>query len=82
LVAAGFPLDVASRLAAETTAERKDGGEFLCPMGVCVPAGDNAVESLVDSVLAENAEANDRTTHAERGDEPLWPLPSRRPRSG
>lgn len=61
LVAAGCPPDVASRLAAETTAERKDGGEFLCLLGACVPPGDNAVESLVDSVLADNAEANDGT---------------------
>jgi len=48
-------------------------------MGACVPPGENAVKSLVDSVLADNAEANDdRAAHGERDYEPLWPLPNRR----
>ncbi len=82
LVEAGCPPEVASRLAAETTAERQDGGTFICLMGACAPPGDKAVESLVENVLDDNAEANDRAARGKRGYESLWPLPDRNPRRG
>ncbi len=82
LVKAGCPAEVAHRLADDVTAELHDGSHLLCLLGHCVSPGQDAVDSLVENVVADNAEANDRTARGEPGYTPLWPLPDRRPRRG
>jgi len=82
LVEAGCPAAAAQRLADEVTAERHDGTDLLCLLGNGVTPGQDAAELLVENVVADNAEANDRTARGEPGYTPLWPLPDRRPRRG
>ncbi|MDP9444459.1 MAG: hypothetical protein M3P83_08990 [Actinomycetota bacterium] len=82
LVEAGCPAEVATRLADDVTVERQDGSKLLCLHGNCVAPGQDAVELLVENVVADNAEANDRMARGEPGYTPLWPLPNRRPRRG
>ena len=82
LVQAGCPAEVAQRLADDMTSERDDGRRLLCLLGNCASPGEGAVDSLVENVVADNAEANDRTARGEPGYPPLWPLPERRPRRG
>jgi hypothetical protein len=82
LLQAGCPAAVAWRLAEDVTAERHDGSYLLCLLGNCVTPGEDGVELLVENVLADNAEANDRTARGESGYAPLWTLPDRRPRRG
>jgi hypothetical protein len=82
LMEAGCPAEVAQRLADDVTAESRDGSRLLCLLGSCVSPGQDAVEQLVENVVADNAEANDRTAGGEPGYPPLWPLPDRRPRRG
>jgi hypothetical protein len=78
LVEAGCPAEVAHRLAEDVTAERQDGSYLLCLLGNCVSSDEDAVELLVENVVADNAEANDRTARGEPGYAPLWALPDRR----
>ncbi len=73
---------MAHRLAEDVTPERQDGTYLLCLLGNCVSPGEDAVELLVENVVADNAEANDRTARGESGYAPLWTLPDRRPRRG
>ena len=82
LVEAGCPAEVAQRVADDVTAERRDGSRLLCLLGNCVSPGHDAVEQLVENVVADNAEANDRTARGEPGYPPLWLLPDRKPRRG
>ncbi len=82
LVEAGCPAAVARRLADDVTAERHDGSHLLCLLGNCVTPGQDAVGLLVENVVADNAEANDRTARGESGYAPLWTLPDRRPDAG
>ncbi len=62
LIEAGCPAAVAHRLADDVTAERHDGSRLLRLLGNCIDPGQDAVDSLVGNVVADNAEANDRTT--------------------
>ena len=82
LIEAGCPAEVAQRLADDVTAERRDGSRLLCLPGKCVRPGQDAVEQLVENVVADNAEANDRTACGESGYAPLRALPNRRARRG
>ncbi len=82
LAKAGCPTEVAHRLADDVTAERHDDSILFCLLGNCVSPGQDAVDSLVENVVADNAEANDRTVRGEPGYTPLWPLPDRRLRRG
>lgn len=83
LVGVGCPVETARHLAEETTAERHDGVNVICLMGVCVDGPSrSAIGSLASNIAADNAEAHDRTARGERGYEPLWPMPGRKPRRG
>jgi hypothetical protein len=83
LVDARCPVTCAAPVAAWATFEQDDDGDYICVLGNCVGVGGDhdvsALDALAENVVADNAVA-DRTGRAERGYEPLWPLPGRAPR--
>ncbi len=81
LVDSGCPASSAATVTDQATLQQDEDGDYICVLGNCVGVvGDDdtsALEALAEDVVADNAEAHDRTARGKAGCEPLWPLTDR-----